>query len=411
MFRKIAKTLLCAAVAAVLVSPAGPGGPAAAAVSPGPAASYTPVPSPTPSPEPIRVDMIACGDVIPHRELMESAARGDDWDLVPIFSPITEAIQAADYAFCTLETPVCWPYDYYPQFSAPEALPRDLRDVGFDMFCLASNHCCDRRYRGIVSTIDACEALGVDHTGTYRTQEERDELRGLLLRDIKGIRFAFLDYTSMTNQYSMPGQHYTVKTLFEDFWSIHPQTLLYDDIALDIETAKDAGADVIIAVCHWGREFQLLPEAYQTEVAEFMLRHGVDIIIGSHPHVPQSAMTMTVAAPDGAERTGYVFYSLGNFLSAMANPAGDITPLVDMRFEKDPVTGVTEIVSVSYRPLFRLWDKKAPLPFLLADADAALAAWDRGEAPEWMNETTFSLLSAARSQLLSIVGEELYGGS
>jgi len=391
--------------AVLLLLLAGYGAPSASAVTPGPTVS------PSPEPAPVTVTMVAGGDVIPHAELMAGASVGKEaWDFVPIFDPVAEIIAEADYAFCTLETPVCWPYDFYPQFSSPEDLPRDLRDVGFDMFCLASNHCCDRRYRGIVSTLDTLDRLGVDHTGIYRTREERDQDRGLLFTEVNGIRFAFLNYTDSTNQYRMPGQEYVVKTFYADFWNKVPRELLYEDIEQDILYARESGADILIAVCHWGKEFSLEPMEYQRELADFMLQRGVDIIIGSHPHVPECAESRVIVGEDGTERTGYVFYSLGNFISAMANPAGEITPLVEMRFQRDPLTEDVTIEDVSYRPLYRVWDKGSAQPFRLVDMDDVSGAWSAGTAPGWMSGWHFDAISQAREQLLSIVGEELYAG-
>lgn len=357
---------------------------------------------------PSSVTIVACGDIVPHWEVAEDARVGSDWDFVPIFSEIRDRISGADYAFCTLESAVAGePYSYYPRFNAPEALLRDLKTVGFDLICLASNHGCDKGFPGIVKTIDACERQGLDHTGTYRTAEERADRRGILFRELNGITFAFLDYTSITNQYRMTGQEWSIRTLFSDFWAKNPRNLLYDEVEKDIREAREGGADVVIAVCHWGKEYQLRQAAYQTEMAEFMISHGVDILIGSHPHVPQPAETLTVSGEDGEERTGYVFYSLGNFLSSMTNPAGDITPLVEMRFEKDPRTGDVSIADVSYSPLYRLWQKGEARQFLLADVDAALSAWDAGQAPPWMYAGHCEALNSARAKLLSIVGEEL----
>ena len=362
-------------------------------------------PVPAVSEGPDTVTLVCCGDVIPHYEVMEAARQGTDWDLRPVFEPVADLIAGADYAFCTLESPIAEPLSYYPQFSAPEALPRDLMAVGFDMFCLASNHICDRRFRGICSTLDALDRLGADHTGIYRSPEERAEQRGVLIREIGGITFAFLDYTSTTNQYRMEGQEFAVRTLYADFWSTAPRMLLDEDITLDIQTAKAAGADVILAVCHWGTEFHTVPDAAQQELADFMIGQGVDVILGSHPHVPQTAERRTVTGPDGTERTGVVFFSMGNFLSAMTNDAGDVTPLVELEFHRDPDIGKPELLRAEYRPLYRCWDKHSPEPFHLVDTDRIRA----GELPGWADEGLIQKAEAKRERLLAIVGQELYG--
>ena len=166
-------------------------------------------------------------------------------------------------------------------------------------------------------------------------------------------------------------------------------------------------------MCHWGTEYRVKPVEHQELLADFLLENGVDIIIGSHPHVPQPAESRIITEPDGTERRAYIFYSLGNFLTGMDNPAGDVMPCVHMSFSKDPFSGETEIVSVEYTPFYR-----ATLPrggdrtYQVWNMDKSIASWEAGEAdialmPEFLYKKTLS----RRTQLLEIVGTELYAGA
>ena len=364
--------------------------------------------------EPLTATIVACGDIVPHYEVVTDARTGDGFDFTRWFGPeVIREISGADYAFCTLESAVRPGIDlrYYPQFNTAEELLRDLKAVGFDMICLASNHCADMLFDGIVDTIDACERQGLDHTGTYRTWEERESDRGILFRDINGIRFAILDYTTITNQYTLPDHEWAVSSFYEDYWSLDPQINRYDEIAADIRMAREK-ADIVLAVCHWGMEFHLEPVEHQHRWADFLLKNGVDIIIGSHPHVPEPAESRLITQPDGTQRRAYIFYSLGNFFSGMINPAGDITPCVRMSFEKDPESGRTEIVSVDYSPLYRaILPYGADRAYQIWDMDRAIAAWDAGESGgREMTDYMYGMTVSCREQLLDIVGTELYAG-
>ena len=369
----------------------------------------TPSPAPTPEPEPIRCTVVACGDVVPHWELLQEAFSKDtdEYDFAPMLSGVEPFLSEADYAFCTTECAfVEKGFSAYPSFRTPAALLKGLQEVGFDMICLASNHCCDAKLEGVFSSIDACEALGLDHTGTYRTQEERETDRGILFRDINGIEFAFIDYTSITNQHELYDNAWAVRTLFRDYFFLEPKQLLYDEIDEDIEYARACGADIVIVICHWGYEYATVPAAYQTELAERMIEDGADIIIGSHPHVLQPA-TVYSYQDCGVERNAYVFYSLGNFFTGMTNELGNISPCVRMQFEKDPESGLVTVSAVDYSLLYRAAlsrrpDDGGPL-YRLLDADTPADA-----LPEWLSPSLGSAMQTVRQKALSVLGEELY---
>ena len=81
----------------------------------------------------------------------------------------------------------------------PTSLAYSLRDVGFDLINTASNHAMDGHQSGLIRTLDVLDSVGLDHVGTYRTQAERDENSGILVKEINGVSFAFLDYSYGTN--------------------------------------------------------------------------------------------------------------------------------------------------------------------------------------------------------------------
>jgi poly-gamma-glutamate synthesis protein (capsule biosynthesis protein) len=162
----------------------------------------------------------------------------------------------------------------------------------------------DRRNRGLVRTLDILDSLGVAHLGTYRSQAERDSLYPYILEH-GSMRIALLNYTYDTNGIPVAP----------------PCIVNYIDtvqIKADIRRAHQLKADCIIACMHWGTEYLLQPDAKQKKLEDWLYAHGVDHIIGSHPHVVQPVRTL----PDyrGRPTRHLTVWSLGNYISNMSAP-------------------------------------------------------------------------------------------
>lgn len=224
----------------------------------------------------------------------------DGYDFSEYFSAVAPQIKAADYAVVNLETPLGGkPYTGYPCFCAPDGFADALAEAGFDLMLTANNHTLDRHDKGLKLTCSTLSAKGYDHVGTYRNRAERDSVMPFI-RDIKGFKVAFLNYTYGTNGITIQGD---AVVDYIDRKQIH------DDISL----ARSRGAEIVCAAVHWGVEYQLLPHSSQTSLADYLLHEGVDMVIGGHPHVIQPMEMRT----DSAGKTQLVVYSLGNFISGM----------------------------------------------------------------------------------------------
>lgn len=82
-----------------------------------------------------------------------------------------------------------------------------------------------------------------------------------------------------------------------------------------INKAKTGGAEIIILSIHWGVEKATAPNADQIEAAHRAIDLGVDLVVGTHPHVLQ-----------GFEKYKgkYICYSLGNFSFGGNNSPSDM---------------------------------------------------------------------------------------
>ena len=241
-----------------------------------------------------------------HKAQLDAALQPDGtYNYSGCFTQVTPEIEAADIAVCNFETTLGGaPYTGYPQFCSPDAYAQAVRDAGFDIFLTANNHCMDRRNRGLVRTLDILDSLGVAHLGTYRSQAERDSLYPYIIEH-GSMRIALLNYTYDTNGIPVAP----------------PCIVNYIDtvqIKADIRRAHQLKADCIIACMHWGTEYMLQPDAKQKKLEDWLYAHGVDHIIGSHPHVVQPVRTL----PDyrGRPTRHLTVWSLGNYISNMSAP-------------------------------------------------------------------------------------------
>lgn len=384
------------------------------APTPEPTPEPTPTPTPTPPPEPLRANLLVAGDLVMHPGMNEQALRDgvDKYDYKPMFEDIRPYIEAADYASCCMETAFCGDGNYvgYPMFRSPDELGYDLAEVGFDLIATASNHAMDGWKSGLDRTLDILDDAGLDHVGTYRTQSERDENGGAHIEDIGGIRVAFLDYTYGTNGFSLKDFPYAVNTYYKDYLTYFRE-VDYEKISADLEAVRTLEPDFIAVIVHWGIEYQTVPCSAQTEFADWLFAEGVDLVLGGHPHVPQSMELRTVTDKNGETRQGFVCYCLGNLLSTMNDDYTYLTALLQLELEKDAVTGETSIRKAGFIPavLLDLYDHgiyNAPWRYRLWDLHAAVADYEAGDDRGVMTEYTYKRLLKHIEDLQNICGAE-----
>ena len=280
--------------------------------------------------------LVFVGDAMQHQRQIDAARRPDgSLDYSPYFTSIEPYISSADYAVVNLEAPLGGaPYSGYPMFCAHDNYVSTLTDTGFDLVLLANNHILDRRDRGVRRTVSTLESKGIPWIGAYRDREQRDSIMPLI-RDVNGFKIAFLNYTYGTNGIT--------KTTPIEIDYINRRLM-----ADDVRKAREKGAELIAACVHWGDEYHLLPNRAQKSLAAYLDSLGVEMIIGSHPHVIQPMMLQQSA------HTGHpclTVYSLGNFISAMrtADTRGGAMVRVTLGRDAD---GKAEVKSANYRMVF-----------------------------------------------------------
>ena len=272
-------------------------------------------------PEPVAVEfsIVVAGDAMMHMPQYYAALQPDGTcSFDTCFQAIVPVLARYDAAVVNLETTLPGSgYSGFPRFGAPDAFAEALQRTGFGIFLMANNHCCDKDRRGMLRTLSVLDSLGIQHLGVYRDVQERDSLYPYVI-DHQGLRVALLNATYGTNGLPVPA-------------GMCVNMLDTAAIRTDIARAKEQQADVIIMMPHWGEEYHRQPMPGQRQLARWLLSHGIDHIVGSHPHVIEPVETVE----DSLGRQHVVAYSLGNLISSQQQRERSESLLLGLHFRKD----------------------------------------------------------------------------
>ena len=284
--------------------------PTESAQSASPASSQTPAPSPTPTPgagpecKAVRcASVLVTGDMLVHTQLWEQArqdalaAGAKGLDFGPLLEGQRRYIEQSDLAICHQETPVAapaGPFSAYPSFNVPPQIIAASKAVGYQACTTASNHTIDRGTEGLVRTLDALDASGLQHTGSYRTEAEA---KGILILPTEAAQIAVIEAT-----YGLNGQ------IPEQDWQV--DMLDAPTMIAKAKKARQLGADIVLGVMHAGDEYASAPNAQQQEVAHALVDSGqFTMIYGHHTHS---------VLPIEKYKGTWIVYGLGNGVTELS---------------------------------------------------------------------------------------------
>lgn len=287
-----------------------------------------------------KAKLIAVGDIMFHMPQI-NAAKTDmgGYDFNPVFEHVKKYIESADLAIGNFETVTLgneYGFSGFPRFNSPIETISALRNTGFDILVTANNHSLDKNKEGIINTINEINKQGLINIGTFK-----DNTRPLVIEEINDIKIGFISYTSSLN-----GLDSLLST--EDSYMVNKFN--ENNMIEDINALKKEGVDVIIAYLHWGFEYYREPTEAQVEFGRKLLEWGVDIILGSHPHVIQKSELLNI---DGRDKL--IVYSMGNFLSnqryeTMGNSYTEDGVMVEITLSKNSFDDTMRIENVTYIP-------------------------------------------------------------
>lgn len=303
------------------------------------------------------ITIAAVGDIMMYDEQLAAALQGDGtYDFTQSFAAVSGSTVSADLTLGNLELNFCGePYSGKPNFCAPESLASALSAVGFDLLQTANTYSIQNGLSGLQSTICYLDAAGLSHVGTYAAKDDRDALGGVVLKNVNGVKVAFIAYTKGLNYLTLPeGEEYTVDVLYTDYASDFDE-IDEDALLRSVESARALSPDAIIALMHWGSEGDSAVTDSQKKIKTLLFENGVDAIIGSHSHIVGPMAEETITLEDGQEKTCFVAYSLGNFFSSMDDSYAKNcreSVVLNLSFTKNGQTGETKLSGISYTPLY-----------------------------------------------------------
>lgn len=293
-----------------------------------------------------KVSLVAVGDNIIHERVFQTANTNGTYDFTPSYEHVKKYIKNADLAFINQETILggeALKITGYPAFNSPTQLAKNLVDTGFNMINGATNHSFDRDFKGIKNTCQTWRQYqDIIYAGTYDSQSDRDTIRVI---EKNGIKFALLSYTHTINEYNTN----PYKLLKQTPYAI---PLLEDKEAIQADVAKAKQlADVVIVSAHWGKEGSSEITDTQKEYAQFFANLGVDLVLGTHPHLIQPVEWIN---GQNGNKT-LVAYSLGNFLSTMETVDTQLEGMLSLNFIKKD--NKISIDNVTWTPLINHFDE------------------------------------------------------
>jgi len=282
-------------------------------------AVITPAPLPVNPDTAVSIRILCTGDIMTHMPVINASRvkTSKKYDFLPSFEIVAPYLQCGDLTIGNLETVLAgdkYGINGYPNFNAPQILANDLKESGFDLLTTCNNHSFDKGLKGLKNTLYHIDSLGFLYTGTF-ADSVPDKRH--LMTEIKGCKIGVLAYA------------YGINGTLSSRLSRYINTIDTVKMLQEIDTLKAYNADIIIAVMHFGNEYQMNPSAEQKSLVQFLWRNGVQIVIGHHPHVLQPAVFDTV-------NNRFVVFSLGNFYSAQKGKNKDFGGIADITIQKMP---------------------------------------------------------------------------
>lgn len=293
------------------------------------------------------VEFLAVGDNIAHQAIRESGMRtGGVLNYDHVYEPVKEDIEAADLSLVVQETVFVQnrkDISGYPLFGTPTEFGDALVNTGFDVVAHATNHIIDKGTRSVEYTLDWWKENypDVEVLGIHGSEEEAEEISVV---QCKKMKIAMMDYTYSMNGMQLPsGKEYMVD-VFEE-----------EKVREDIRKAKEL-ADVVMVVMHAGVEYDMGIDDETKQWVDLFLEEGVDIVIGSHPHVIRTMETLT--GEDGHKML--VYYSLGNFTATQNTLESQLGAMAKITIQKDVKTGEVKIPEHEFIPLLMHYNRNNP---------------------------------------------------
>lgn len=192
-------------------------------------------------------------------------------------------------------------------------MARALRRLGFDVLSLANNHAFDHGPDILKETILHCENVGIKVCGLLGASDYYSQPL-IIEKNLVTVGILAYNWIGLENAGDIGKYIATVEDGIVNYsWKRDSakdrkaRTIIKEKnkhVISDLRKLRD-DVDILILMPHWGYEWTIYPPYGVVLEARSFIQAGADLIIGSHPHIPQGLETYN---------NGLIIYSLGNFL-------------------------------------------------------------------------------------------------
>lgn len=231
--------------------------------------------------------------------------------------------------------------------SAPKEILDGLRNMGVDLVQTANSCAINNGLIGLKSTLSTIRASGLEPMGSYASDAEFNQSKGYTMCEVQGVKVAFVAFTKGFGGMGLPaGNENAVNLLYEDYDSTYKK-LNKTGINAILKAVEEEKPDITIAMLHWGSEFNEVISKTQEDIVTLMQKGGVDVIIGSHPHLVQTIVHDPLPGT-------LIAYSLGDFFGDGTRGGSNYSIILDLEITKDSETGTTKVTDFDYIPIYTL---------------------------------------------------------
>ena len=314
----------------------------------------------------------AAGDLNVTDLVVASGASGfadDYYDFTEAFLDVAALLSDADLTMLNFEGNLVGPPYGTQTGSAPQQLMEALDAIGVDIVQMANSYSIYNGIIGLAQTLNNIRAAGIEPVGAYASQAEFEKAKGYTICEVQGIRVAVVAFTKGMSGYGLPaGSENCVNKLYLDYESEYKK-VDYDGIRAILKNVRSESPDIIIAMLHWGAEYNDTIFSTQDSIAELMIDEGVDIILGTHPHMVHEVKF------DQTNNT-LIAYSLGDFFGDATKGGTMYSILLDIQITRDNELGTTRIDGFTVHPLYTLSEAEGNGQRRVVRIDEAVAAYE-----------------------------------
>ena len=342
------------------------------------------------------ITVVAGGDVNVTDQVVAAGMKDGRFDFSAMFMDIAPVFAGADVGIINLEgNLVGAPYGA-ESGSAPQELMEALERAGVDFVQVANSYALKNGILGLNTTIDRIRQAGMEPLGAFESQQAYEQSQGFTLKEINGIRVAFVAFTKGMGGLSLPsGSEDRVNLLYKDYATTYKQ-IDEAGIRATLQAVQAQQPDVTIALLHWGSEHKSIISENQKKIKNLLLEAGVDAIIGTHSHYVQKVEY-------DAQAGTVVAYSLGDLVGDATATDTNYSILLQLQITKDHATGETKITACSYESVYTLTPGRDGEAIRLVRLDPAMAMYENNHVNK-VSAKAYESMKSAKSKILSKTG-------